>query len=441
MPRFDSPLFTLLEAVPRYAQLTLSQYASRDRLEALRRTRLHKTLQAAMRIPFYAERFGSLPSVAELEKLPILQRADLAQITRSVLSSSPPGARMIKVKTSGTTGQSVDVLFDRSHQSGRHAARARYLVENGWLPIHRTAWALGLRPDPPSPDSILSSSRVIMGSQFMSHTEDFGKQIAWMRRMNPHFIYTLPSNLDALLMVLGKEDPRLPALRKIFLGGEVLDDSLRARTRQILGVDIVDNYGTTEFFPAWQCPDGNYHLNTEHLIVELLDDDGAQARPGELGRVVVTTLENYLAPLIRYEIGDYAMAVEGSCSCGRTLPLIGKVVGRSINLFRLKNGELYLPWRIYDFLEGLDDLRQLQLVQRALDHFVIKFVRDEPLAPEVEAAIKKRIADGIGGGVTVELERVDEIPRTRRGKFMAALCEIAPIETTELPSGVQVTGS
>ena len=125
------------------------------------------------------------------------------------------------------------------------------------------------------------------------------------------------------------------------------------------------------------------------------------------------------------------MAVEGSCSCGRTLPLIGKVVGRSINLFRLKSGELYLPWRIYDFLEGLDQLRQLQLIQRALDHFVIKFVRDEPLAPEVEASIKKNVADGIGGGVTVDLERVSEIPRTKRGKFMAALCEIAPTEGVE----------
>ena len=425
---FASPLFTLLEAVPRYAQLTLSQYASRDRLDAIRRTRPRKTFEAAMRIPFYAKRFGAMPTLDDLPKLPILQRAELDEITRSVLSIHRPDDNIIKVKTSGTTGQSAEILFDRSHQSGRNAARARYLVENGWLPTHRTAWALGLRPEPPSPDSILSSSHYMLGSQFMSHTEDFTKQIAWMRKMNPHFIYTLPSNLDALLMILAKEDPRLPALRKVFLGGEVLDDSLRARTRQILGVDIVDNYGTTEFFPAWQCPEGSYHLNLEHLIVELLDDDGAPTRPGEFGRVVVTTLENYVAPMIRYEIGDYAMAVEGSCPCGRTLPLIGKVVGRSINLFRLKNGELYLPWRIYDFLEGLDDLRKLQLVQRAVDHFVIKFVRDEPLAPDVEAAIRKRIADGIGGGVTVDLERVDDIPRTARGKFMAALCEIAPVE-------------
>jgi len=352
----DSPIFTLLEAVPRYLQLRRSQYWPSDRLDAYRRERLSRTFQAAMKIPFYASRFGAMPSSADLASLPILKRPDIAGLSRSVRSLYPPDTKFINAKSSGTIGHSVDVLFDRSHQSGRNAARVRYLVENGWLPTHRTAWALGLRPAPPSPDSILSSSRFIMGSQFLSHTEDFAVQIAWLRKMNPHFIYTLPSNLDALLRCFAREAPRLPALRKIFTGGEVLDDSLRERTRKVLGVEIVDNYGMTELFPAWQCPAGSYHTNAEHLTLELLDDDGHPAKAGELGRVVATTLENYLAPLIRYDLNDYALAVEGSCSCGRTLPIIGKVVGRTINLFRLKNGQLFLPWRLYDHLDGLTEV-------------------------------------------------------------------------------------
>jgi phenylacetate-coenzyme A ligase PaaK-like adenylate-forming protein len=427
----DTPLFALLEAVPRYLQLNRSQYWPSDRLDVYRRKRLSRTLQAAMRIPFYARRFGAMPSSADLGSLPILKRPEIAELSRSVRGLYPPDTRFVNARSSGTVGHAVDVLFDRTHQSGRNAARARYLVGNGWLPTHRTAWALGLRPDPPSPDSVLSSSRFIMRSQFLSHTEDFKVQISWLRKMNPHFIYTLPSNLDALLWFLAKEGPALPALRKVFTGGEVLDDALRKRTREVLGVEIVDNYGTTELFPAWQCPAGSYHVNAEHLMLELLDDDGRPVRAAELGRVVVTTLENYLAPLIRYDLNDYALAVEGSCSCGRTLPIIGKIVGRSINLFRLKNGELFLPWRLYDHLEGLTEVRQLQLVQRAIDHFIVRFVRDAPLTPEVEASIKKNIADSLRGGVTVSLERVSEIARTRRGKFMAALCEIAPQETVE----------
>jgi len=427
----DSPVFALLEAVPRYLQLTRSQYWDPNCLDAYRRERLSKTFQAAMRIPFYAHRFGAMPSSADLASLPILKRPDIAELSRSVRSLYPPDTRFMNARSSGTIGHAVEVLFDRTHQSGRNAARARYLVENGWLPTHRTAWALGLRDEPPSPDSQLSHSRFIMRSQFLSHTEDFNVQISWLRKMNPHFIYTLPSNLDALLTILANEEPGLPSLRKVFTGGEVLDDSLRKRTRQVLGVEIVDNYGCTELFPAWQCPAGSYHTNAEHIMLELLDDDGRPVRAGELGRVVVTTLENYLAPLIRYDLNDYALAVDGRCSCGRTLPIIGKVVGRSINLFRLKNGELFLPWRLYDHLEGLTEVRQLQLVQRAIDHFIVRFVRDTPLAPEVEASLRKNIADSLGGGVTVTLERVSEIARTKRGKYMAALCEIAPQQVAD----------
>jgi phenylacetate-CoA ligase len=423
---FDSPLITLLSAVPRYAVLMRSQYWPAERLEAYRRARLFRTFAAAMRIPFYANRFGAMPLTSDLPHLPILRRAEIAELSRSVRSLYPPNARIVNARSSGTTGHTVDVLFDRSHQSGRHAARARYLVENGWRPYHRTAWALGLVHDPPSPDSVLSLSRLIVRTQFMSHTEDFAKQVAWMRKMNPHFIYTLPSNLEALMWTFEKEGTGLPALRKVFTGGEVLDDSLREWTRRVLGVEIADNYGMTELFPAWQCPAGSYHINAEHVIVELLDDDDRPVRPGEIGRVIVTTLENCLAPLIRYDTYDYALAVDGPCSCGRTLPRIGNIVGRVMNLFRLRDGRIWLPWRFYDHLDGLKDARQMQLVQRAYDHFIIRYVRDQPLAPELEASMAASIAKSLGGDVTVVFERVAEIARTRRGKFMAALCEIAP---------------
>ena len=426
----DTPLLTLLSAVPRFAVLMRSQYWSADRLAAYQRVRLMRTFRAAMRIPFYAARFGDLPLTSDLTRLPILRRAEITELSRSVRTLYPPSHRFILARSSGTTGLTIEALFDRMHQSGRNAARARYLFENGWRPIHRTAWAIGLVTDPPSPDSILSRSRFIGRSEFFSHTEDFIKQIAWMRRLNPHFIYTLPSNLEALLWTIGVNDPGLPALRKVFTGGEVLDDSLRERTRRILGVEIADNYGSTELFPAWQCPAGSYHLNAEHVMVELLDDGSHPVKPGELGRVVVTTLENYLQPLIRYDSGDYALAIEGQCECGRSLPRIGKVVGRSINLFRLRSGELYLPWRFYDHLGPLDKVQQLQLVQRAIDYFVVRYVRAEPVESEVQESIEKSIAASLGNGVTVRLERVDQIARTPRGKFMAALCEIAPAETS-----------
>ena len=85
---------------------------------------------------------------------------------------------------------------------------------------------------------------------------------------------------------------------------------------------------TTEGFIAWQCPMGKYHINAEHMMVDIVDEADRKVHPGEMGRVVVTTLENHLMPLVRYEVGDYAIASTKACVCGRTLPTIDRVIGR-----------------------------------------------------------------------------------------------------------------
>ena len=85
------------------------------------------------------------------------------------------------------------------------------------------------------------------------------------------------------------------------------------------------------------------------MMVEILDDAGHAVGPGEMGRTVVTTLENQLMPLVRYEIGDYMVASRSPCRCGRTLPTFERVIGRGLNLFRLANGRLLSPWA---FVEG-----------------------------------------------------------------------------------------
>jgi phenylacetate-coenzyme A ligase PaaK-like adenylate-forming protein len=107
-----------------------------------------------------------------------------------------------------------------------------------------------------------------------------------------------------------------------------------ARTRSASMRRIRDNYGSTEGFIAWQCPACSYHINAEHVAVEIVDERGIPVGPGQMGRILITTLENRLMPLVRYEIGDYAIASNDLCSCGRTLPVLGKVIGRGINLFR-----------------------------------------------------------------------------------------------------------
>ena len=415
-------LRSLLAAGPEFFRFQHSQYWNADQRETYRNSQLARTLAAAARIPFYAERFGGRPRAEELPTLPILKRADIAMLFRSVREMYPPNTDFIRASSSGTSGLAIDLLFDASHQRGRFAARARYLIANGWRPWHRTAWLIGLTAGP-DPDYQLTRLRIFPGFRFISHIEEFSKQADFLLQFDPHFIYTLPSNLEAILTILESRNQRLPALRRIFTGGEVLEDSLRNRTRRVLGVDISDNYGSTEVFVAWQCGRGAYHINAEHVMVEIVDDDGNPVEPHRMGRVLVTTLQNHLMPLVRYEMGDYALSLDGECACGRTLPLIGSVVGRGINLFKDSEGKLISPWSALDAVKEIPGLRQVQIVQKGIDRYVVRTVSDLALAPALEAHARAHLLRVLGQ-VEISFEMVDNIPRTPRGKFMSALREL-----------------
>jgi phenylacetate-CoA ligase len=204
----------------------------------------------------------------------------------------------------------------------------------------------------------------------------------------------------------------------------VLEDSVRSQTRGILGVEIADNYGTTEAFVGWQCLVGSYHVNSEHALVEIVDEHGRPVSSGKAGRVVITTLENRLMPLIRYDLGDYAILIDELCACGRTLPRIGNILGRTINLFRLPNGQLFSPWRLVGLIKAGADVRQVQIIQQALDRYLVRFVGASTLELDGERSIRDGFRKIVGGDISVSFERVTDIPRTAGGKFMAALSAI-----------------
>jgi phenylacetate-CoA ligase len=436
----------LLEAIPQYRRLLKSQYWSAERMRAYSDSRLERVLRSAGAIPFYRSRFGDIPGAAEFSQLPILRRAEIPALNRAVRAAHP-GERLACDWSSGSTGMPVEFLFDAAHQRSRFAARLRYLRENGWSPWRRTAWLVELNYfADDAPDSTLLHNRLVAARNPQCGLDDFGEQFAWLRKTDPDYLYTLPSNLEGILPRFEAARVRLKSLRRIFTGGEVLDPALRERVAQVLGVAIADNYGSTETFPAWQCPAGSYHLNAEHVLVEVLDENGAPVAPGGTGRFVLTTLENHLMPLVRYEIGDYVETAPDRCACGRSLPAIRAVLGRKLNLFRLRGGAMVSPWPLTGYLKAHKEVKQFQIVQKTVGRYVVRFVADRPLEPMVEDQIRAGFFKVLGRDIEVEFERVKEIPRTSR-KFMMALSELevanaAPGETeiTAATSGASGRG-
>jgi phenylacetate-CoA ligase len=413
----------LVRAAPEYVRLLRSQYWAPAQFERYIAKHLAETLTAAARIPFYRER---LPAVAagrsELTKLPILPRFEVPELERSVRSLRGSQTLLTSSRTSGSSGMPVSFFYDSGHQASRYAARARYLRANGWNPLLRSAWIVstGIR----SPDATFGRHARWFGAKFWSHLIDLEQLAHAIKTYDPVFVYAYPVNLDGLTRIFEAEGWRLPSLRRIFSGSEVLEDSLRARLRKSFGVEVSDNYGSTEAFLAWECPEGSYHVNAEHVVLEIVDDAGRAVLPGMMGRVLVTTLRNLLMPLVRYEIGDYAVAADGPCRCGRSLPRIGGVVGRAINLFLDGSRKRISPWALFRPLTAREWIRQFQVVQRDIGSFVVRFVGDRPPTSSEEAEIRAHFEKTLQARATIEFQQLERIPRSPSGKFLLALNEM-----------------
>jgi len=201
---------------------------------------------------------------------------------------------------------------------------ARYLRANGWNPLQRTVWQLCVEPRGP-PDADFVDSRFLPAVQFQHPSNDLDAEIARLIELDPIYISIYPSNLDLLLRVVEKSGQKLRSLRLIFTGSECVDDSLRERTRCFSARGLLTTTGRLRLSSRgsvrWAC----YHVNAEHVLIENRRRGRSPGQRRRDGQSPVTTLENYLMPLIRYEIGDYAVAAANICGCGRTLPLIGRI--------------------------------------------------------------------------------------------------------------------
>jgi phenylacetate-CoA ligase len=188
---------------------------------------------------------------------------------------------------------------------------------------------------------------------------------------------------------------------------------------------VADVYSSEEVgYIAFQCERGRYHVQAENIMLEIIDEAGNPRPPGHVGRVVITVLHNFAMPLIRYEIGDYAAFGE-ACPCGRGLPVLERIVGRRRNMLRLPDGTEHWPSFPEDRWVGIAPIRQLQVVQTAIDRVVLRTVVDRPLTSIEIDQLRRVFADVLCFPHDVVVEQVDHIPRLPNAKFEDFISELA----------------
>lgn len=418
-------------------QLEHSQWLSPERLRAAQLRQLDQVARHAVAtVPHYRRSFGGVwDGGAALDwetfaRLPLLTRRDLQERFADLASTAPVGQHGAPAvaQTSGSTGTPVrvlrtalDQLFWKAFTLREHAWHGRDLgaklsaIRQGVKEAEGGNWGAAT-------EGLLHTGP----ASTLPVDEDVATQLRWLQRQRPDYLLSHPTNLGALAAHCIRHGIRLQGLREVRTRGETLTPEVRELCRAAWDVGVVDMYSSNECgYMALQCPQGqHYHVMSEALVVEVIDDEGQACAPGETGRVVVTTLHNFAMPLIRYEIGDFAEA-GGLCACGRGLPVIHRILGRMRNMLVLADGRRYWP----SFgLRGLSTelgIRQHQLVQKSFDLIEARLVVDVPLDSANEERLRRQLLSRAPEGFRIGLTYCAEIPRSAGGKFEDFISEVA----------------
>ena len=409
-------------------------------LDALRRLLVH----VWRTIPGYRSALDAIDfdpvAPVDLEtwrRLPLLTRRDLQRSGQSLWSTALPASHgeILTNQTSGSTGMPVSVrgtTFDAVIGKAfilRHFLWHPYDFAGKFTTIRRTH---GASFDYPHGHS---QSRWGDTATFPFETGPRGtlsvgasiaEQVEWLGRQSPDYLMTFPSSLKVLASHCRERGLTFPRLDHVTTLGEVLTPETREACRLAWDVPVIDIYSAQEVgIIALQCPVGEeYHVQSETILVEVVNGQGEPCGSGETGRVVVTPLNNYAMPLLRYDIGDFAV-VGKPCKCGRGLPVLTRILGRERNaLLVTRDGDRYWPAFGTRKMVELAPIIQHQFVQKSVDRIEVRLVTERPLSTAEEHALRAHFDANLPRRFTLDFTYHAEIPRNGAGKFEDFVCEV-----------------
>lgn len=234
----------------------------------------------------------------------------------------------------------------------------------------------------------------------------------------PGYLLSHPSLVGGLARHCLEKRIELPGLLEIRSMGETIDDSLRELCREAWRAPLVDMYSCQEAgYLALQCPDHpHYHVQSENVLLEVVDAAGRACGPGEVGRILISSLNNFATPLIRYEVGDCAEVGE-PCPCGRGLPVLKRILGRYRNLLTMPDGTNRWPRLGYESrLQEVAPIELLQMVQTGLEDIDVKIIAPRELVETEIRSLSAFIHEKLGYPFRLRFEYADSIRNQGNGK-------------------------
>lgn len=424
-----------------FEMLMESQYWSPAALVDYQRSQLGQLLRhARANVPFYEHRLDPVfTATGDIDwdswrRLPIVTRSDLVEHREAMLARQlPPGHGPTgTIESSGSTGLPVTVTCNRLTTLAANANRWRahriydldwsktYTARHGYAAAAEWPHGENIGPWGPAWDPVASTGTCYR----ISRATDTAEMLEFMARTDSAYLSTSPKivHVYALAAERAGLDIRLDG---ILAHGEGANAEDRATIRRVFGAEMMETYSSSEAGQiGYPCRHGaGMHLNAESVLVEIVDAEGMPVAPGEVGRVIVTPFVSTAQPLIRYEQGDTARA-GGICGCGRSLPMIAAVEGRSTAIFTHPDGRAAARM-LNESGRDLIGCSFWQIAQVGPLDFELRYVpRDTAIAGD-EAATTELFRSVYFSDARLSFVRLDVIPLTPAGKFIEYVNEWA----------------
>lgn len=440
----SSVLFPLQERLKRHDSVSVreamevSQWWPRERIEAAQIERLRSFLiDIGGHVPYFRDLFidsgfdpSAVTAIADLQRLPYLTKSTIRANSDALRADDARG--LARFNTGGSSGEPL--IFFIGSERVSHDVAAKWRATRWW------------NVDIGDPEIVVWGSPIELGAQdhirmirdklmrtemlpaFEMSEPKLDEFIARIRARRPRMLFGYPSAISHIATHARKRGVAMNDLgvRVVFVTSERLYDHQRDIIESVFAAPVANGYGGRDAgFIAHQCPQGGMHITAEDIIVEIVSPEGQVLPPGEAGEIVVTHLATRDYPFVRYRTGDIGVLDESQCGCGRGLPMLKEIQGRSTDFVVRRDGTVMHGLALIYVLREIPGVAAFKILQESTDLTRVWIQQNEKFDESDVELIREGFRRRLGDGVTIAVELVEQIPTEKSGKFRYVVSRVS----------------
>lgn len=424
-----------------YKFVKKNEYESYENLKRYQEEKLQGLIQFSYdKVPYYHKLFKSLNlkpedirSIEDLQKLPILTKEIIRNNQTDFVPLNLKDQKYVVRTTGGSTG--VPLQYRLSMQDG---ALAFDILYANW---GYAGYELGDKVAVIAGSSLIRSTKSkIIGSikAYMMNFKEYSSFdlsekymdniVIGLNKFKPKYLKGFPSSMYLFAKHIKNRDLEIDFQPEaVFTTAEVLFNSQRELVEGVFNCEVFDQYGLNDGgVTAFECGmHKGLHIDMIRSIMEIVDENGNQLGADKEGEILATSLHNYAMPFIRYDTSDLGIVSDKKCVCGRELPLLKKIVGRTTDILEFPDNMVVSGAAVVDMFKYFSDkIREYQVVQKKQNEILIRIVKDTAYSKNDSELIIKAFQGHVGTNIEINIEFVDRIETTKAGKWNFIIKEV-----------------